>query len=219
MIGIIGAMDIEVASFIEKLSEKKTADYSGITYVGGKFGETDVVVAKCGIGKVNAAICAQTMILMYSPETVINTGVAGSISSDVKIGDIVIGKNAIQHDLDLSPLNIATDFIFCTPRVVAQLENAAKEVGKYFVGSIATGDQFINDGDIKAAIFSAHNALACEMEGASIAQVCTQNNVDFGLVRAISDNADDDSNFDFNEFLRDAAQKSVEIICRFIKST
>jgi len=99
------------------------------------------------------------------------------------------------------------------------LENAASEFGKYRIGTIATGDQFINCGEIKSALSSNFGALACEMEGASIAHVCSLNNVDFGIVRTISDNANDDSAFDFNEFLQEAAQKSVQLICGFLNKS
>jgi len=225
MIGIIGAMAVEVENLIEKMNEKTTAEYSGITYVKGKLNGIDVVIAQCGMGKVNAAVCAQTMILMYSPKIVINTGVAGSISSKVKIYDIVIGKSAVQHDLDLTPIGIEKGFVHelnekfisCTPGVVDCLEIAAKKYGNYHTGVIATGDQFISCNTIKTTILRDFDALACEMEGASIAHVCALNNVDFGIVRTISDNADDDSNFDFNEFVREAAKKSVQIISEFLK--
>ncbi|MCL2224440.1 MAG: 5'-methylthioadenosine/adenosylhomocysteine nucleosidase [Defluviitaleaceae bacterium] len=225
MIGIIGAMAIEVEALIEKLDEKSTAEFSGITYVTGKFGGTSVVVAQCGMGKVNAAVCAQTMILKYAPKVIINTGVAGSVCGSAKIGDIVIGEKAVQHDLDLTPLGLERGFISeletvflpCTPDVVKRLESAAAKFGSYRTETIATGDQFISCAQTKTAISNTFGATACEMEGASIAHVCTLNATPFGIVRTISDNADDDSSFDFNEFMKEAAKKSVRIIFEYLE--
>ncbi|MCL2386763.1 MAG: 5'-methylthioadenosine/adenosylhomocysteine nucleosidase [Defluviitaleaceae bacterium] len=225
MIGIIGAMDIEVTAFIRAMSDTSTKIYSGITYVKGRFSGVDVVVAKCGMGKVNSAICAQTMILMYSPTVVINIGVAGSISPTVKVGDIVIGKEAVQHDLDLSPIGLKrgfiqemnTIFIPCTPDITIGLKGAAENIDcTCHTGVIATGDQFISCKKTKNEIFENFNALACEMEGASIAQVCALNKIPFGIVRTISDNADGDSASDFTKFLHEAAQKSIQLITAFI---
>jgi len=216
MIGIIGAMEIEVKSLIEKITVETTENFSGITYVSGKMFDTDIVVAQCGIGKVNAAVCAQTMILKYSPQIIINTGVAGSVCDSVGVYDIVIGEKTVQHDLDLSPIGMERVYISCTPEIVKRLANSA--AGKYHIGTIATGDQFINCGEIKSALSKEFSAIACEMESASIAHVCTLNNVDFGIVRTISDNANDDSAFDFNRFLQEAAEKSVKIICEFLKT-
>jgi adenosylhomocysteine nucleosidase len=180
MTGIIGAMEIEVKFLIEKLEEKNEEQFSGITYVKGKFCGNEVVVAQCGMGKVNAAVCAQTMILKYSPEIIINTGVAGSVHESAGIYDIVIGEKAVQHDLDLSPIGVETPFIPCTPDVVRRLENAAGKLGKYHTGTIATGDQFINCNEKKSALSKNYGALACEMEGASIAHVCRYSTSNFG---------------------------------------
>ncbi|MCL1884814.1 MAG: 5'-methylthioadenosine/adenosylhomocysteine nucleosidase [Defluviitaleaceae bacterium] len=224
MLGVIGALEVEVEGIIGKMSNNEVQTYSGISYVKGKWNNAEIVVAQCGIGKVNAAICAQTMILMYSPETIINTGVAGSLSPNVKINDVVIGKYSVHHDIDLARLELNIGFIEgldellipCTQNVVDSLESAAKKHGNYHLGIIATGDQFISSGDIKSKIYKNFNALACEMEGASIAQVCYLNKIKCGIIRAISDNADEDSDFDFNEFLQGASQKSLQILEEFI---
>jgi len=224
MIGIIGAMPDEVEFLLEKLTEKTEKKYSGTAYVSGKFGGEEIVVAKCGIGKVNAALCAQTMILLYKPAIILNTGVAGSVSESAKIGDVVIAGKIVQHDYDLSPIGfepglvqeIGMVHIPCTSAVTRRLESAAKQFGNFHVGTIATGDQFISSADAKTALAKNFGAIACEMEGAAIAHVCTLAGVDFGIVRTISDNANDSSPKDFNEFLREAARKSVEIISGFL---
>jgi adenosylhomocysteine nucleosidase len=167
------------------------------------------------------------MILMYSPKVIINTGVAGSVSGEMIIGDIVIGQKVVQHDLDLRPLGLAkgfvqeldTIFISCTPSVVKSLEAAARKYDSYRLGVIATGDQFIACPNTKAILAADFGASACEMESGSIAHVCTLNGVDFGIVRTISDNANDDSAFDFNKFMQQSAEKSVQIICKFLEAT
>lgn len=225
MIGIIGAMAIEVDNLIAKLDGADTKTYSGVNFVSGKIFGADVVIAKCGMGKVNAAICAQTMILMYRTKIVINTGVAGAVSPLVDIGDIVIAKSAVQHDMDLSPIGLKKGFIHeigaifipCAPAIVYHLEKAAQKVGgNYYVGAVATGDQFINTGGAKNYITENFGGLACEMEGGAIAHVCAVNGVSCGIVRTISDNANNDSPEDFNEFLNEAAEKSVKIMCEFL---
>lgn len=227
MVGIIGAMDVEVDGLIAKMSGAAVEEtHSGITYVKGKIGGADVVVARCGIGKVNAAVCAQTMILRYAPRVVLNTGVAGAISPEVRIGDIVIATGAVQHDFDLTPIGLTAKkgfileldkaFIPCEPDVVSALCAAA---GSCHTGVVASGDQFINCADVKAAVLREFDALACEMEGAAIAHVCALNGVPFGIVRTISDSADEEADFDFGEFVKVAAKKSVEIISRWLMTT
>ena len=104
MIGIIGAMGVEVLALAELLENKKCEKISGIEYMSGTIYGKDVVLAVCGIGKVFAAICAQTMILKYNPDVIINTGVAGTLSDELSIGDIAIADSVVQHDMDTSPL-------------------------------------------------------------------------------------------------------------------
>jgi adenosylhomocysteine nucleosidase len=185
-----------------------------------------VVVAVCGIGKVNAAICTQTMILKYPVNIILNTGIAGGMSPKIKIGDIVIGSALVQHDMDTSSLGDPLGFIFGINRVeipssdilVERLEKVAKKIQglKVHKGIIATGDQFIGDKEKLYPIVDRFGAIACEMEGASIAQVCYVNQVDFAVVRSISDNADSESTVDFMEFQHMAAKNSIEMIKHFL---
>jgi adenosylhomocysteine nucleosidase len=224
MIGIIGAMEIEVASIIEKIENVQEQTYSGISFFSGELCGVQIVAAQCGIGKVNAAVCAQTMILKFAPQIIINTGVAGALSPAVKIHDIVIATHAVQHDLDLTPVGVEKGhiaelnerFIPCAPAVITQLQSAAKKFGTFHTGIIATGDQFINCAAVKNQISQTFSALACEMEGASIAHTCALSNTPFGIVRTISDNADADVDFNFDEFVQQAAKKSVEMICEYL---
>ena len=227
MIGIIGAMDIEVENLKNAVQNKEVKTVSGIDFVSGKIGETDVVIAKAGVGKVNAAVCAQTMILLYSPDAVINTGVAGSLSEKVGVGDIVVATATVQHDMDTSPLGDPVGFISginmvelpCDNAVHEKLLACAKKAPGIAVetGIIASGDIFLNSIDIKNKIVSNFGAVAGEMEGGSIGQVCVINNTPYCVLRAISDNADGSSHVDYPTFVAKAAQVSTNIMLDFLK--
>lgn len=225
MIGIIGAMSIEVDALKALCENKEIETISGIEYVKGTLCGKKVVIATCGIGKVNSAICAQTMLLNFKPSLLINTGVAGSLSNELDIGDIAIPHSAVEADFDLSPLGMETGYIpeikskniSCTDRVVKRLTDAAKKEGlKVKSGIVATTDAFISGKDKKDYLAKNFNAVACEMEGGSIAHTAYLNGVDFAIIRAVSDKADGSSHMDFMKFCKMAAENSVKLICRFI---
>nr|WP_319489893.1 5'-methylthioadenosine/adenosylhomocysteine nucleosidase [uncultured Caproiciproducens sp.] len=228
MIGIIGAMTVEIENLIAVMSDKIMQTISGVVYYTGKIENIDCVVAKCGVGKVAAAICAQTMILKYQPSAVINVGVAGGIGDNVHIGDIVVSSGLVQHDMDttaigderglISGLNIIT--IPASEKLVDLVVSTARRIyGEgVHVGIIATGDQFISDGDKLKNIAGEFKASACEMEGGSIAQVCYINHIDFVVIRAISDNANEAANIDFAAFAISSAHKTAELITEILPS-
>ncbi len=223
IIGIIGAMDIEVNGLITHMTDSVTEIYGGISFTKGILHGKNVVVSRCGIGKVFAAMCAQTMILKYSPEAIINSGVAGALSSRLNIFDAVIASSMVQHDMDTSPLgdpkglisgvnivNIESDKV-----ISEKLKNAAASLNVNTVdGIIASGDQFIASLDRKNEISKEFNAVACEMEGAAIGQVCYVNNTPFAVMRTISDGKGEA--LDYMTFSVAAAEKSVRIIERFL---
>lgn len=226
MLGIIGAMHIEVEK-VKSLMENKTAEtVSGIEYVSGTLHGKEIVIAACGIGKVAAAMCTQTMILKYSPECIINTGVGGSLDARLSIGDIAIGESLVQHDMDTSPLGDPVGLISglnivnipADERVVSVLEKAAEKLDgvKTVRGIIASGDQFVASAEKKKYIVDTFNASVCEMEGAAIAQVCFTNAVAFCVVRAVSDCADGSSHMAYNEFLSVAASNAARLIEEFV---
>lgn len=226
MLGIIGAMHIEVEK-VKSLMENKTAEtVSGIEYVNGTLHGKEIVIAACGIGKVAAAMCTQTMILKYSPECIINTGVGGSLDARLSIGDIAIGESLVQHDMDTSPLGDPVGLISglnivnipADERVVSVLEKAAEKLDgvKTVRGIIASGDQFVASAEKKKYIVDTFNASVCEMEGAAIAQVCFTNAVAFCVVRAVSDCADGSSHMAYNEFLPVAASNAARLIEEFV---
>lgn len=226
MIGIIGAMDVEIHE-LKKLAENPAVEtISGIDFISGTILGKSAVIAKCGCGKVNAALCTEAMILKFSPEAIINTGVAGGLEKSLGIADIVVATDVVQHDYDTTPLgepagyisHINTVKIPCDRRICSLLTDAASILGgtKVINGIIATGDQFLNGTEQKKKIINTFGAAAGEMEGGAIGHVCYANNVPFGVIRAISDNADGSSHMDFEQFTEIAAAKTIEIIKQFI---
>lgn len=224
MIGFIGAMDVEVNGLIAHLENKTLKKISGINFYSGDLCGAEVVIAKCGVGKVNAAICAQTMILTYNPDIVINTGVAGSLSPEIGICDVAVAIDVVQHDMDTSPLGEPPGFIGgidmvkipCDIVAAQLLYNCAMGLGcNCKLGTIASGDQFLNSDDVKKRIVDNFGAIAGEMEGASIGHVAYANGTPFAVLRVISDNASGDSNMDFPQFCQIAAEKSINICMEF----
>jgi len=223
MIGIIGAMDIEIERINAQLTDKKEETVSGALYTTGKIGETEVVTAICGIGKVFAAICAQTMILHYGAEAIINTGVAGTLTDKVGVLGVVVATKLVQHDMDTTYFGDPKGMISGINKVFFDADEALSEKvclnikGDFIRGTIASGDAFIADEAKKAEIRDTFGAVACEMEGASIAHVCYVNNVPVCVVRSISDGADGDKELSYEAFREEAAAKSAEIIINTIK--
>ncbi len=225
MIGIIGAMEIEVESIKKLLGDSRVKTVSGIDFVSGTYANQSVVTAKCGVGKVFSALCAEAMILEYKPDMIINVGVAGCLSEKLKIGDIVIAEAVVQHDMDTSPLGDPVGMISdiniveipTDKRICDALKKSVKNVGiRCETGIIASGDQFVADSGKKKYITENFNAKACEMEGASIGHVCYVNNVPFGVLRAMSDGANDGATIDFPTFAKMAAENSVKVIKEFL---
>ena len=225
LIGIIGAMDIEVDALIASMKGKKEKIFGSIKFVKGKLNGKNVVVAKCGIGKVFAGICAQTMILKYSPSVIINTGVAGSLEKGFNVLDVAVAKNVVQHDMDTSAIGdpkglisgINVIYVDTDTEVSHALKIAAMRVGcNVKEGTIASGDKFMSDSQEKAQIHKDFGAIACEMEGAAIGQVCYINKVPFGVLRAISDG--DGAEMDYMTFAPKAAKQSTNIVKEFLKN-
>lgn len=226
MIGIIGAMDIEVDLLKQAMENAQECVISGIRYLQGKLCGKEAVVARCGVGKVNAAVCAQTMILEYKPEVLINTGVAGSLSNALDIGSVAIADFVVQGDIDTTALGEPAGLvpslnvvdIPCSPRVAQRLMDAGTELGLSCTrGTIATSDTFVASAERKAFLTKQFGAIACEMEGGSIGQVCCMNGVDFGIVRAISDKADGSSHMDYGEFCAMAAKNSAQMLFTYLQ--
>ena len=221
-IGIIGAMDIEVQALKEMMTNPEVKTISSVDFYSGNLMGIDTVVAVAGVGKVNAAVCAQTMILNYSPDYIINTGVAGGLFNEFAIGDVAVADKVVEHDMDTSPIGDERGFITGINRVYMEcdkmlsdlMHRAANSVDgiKAVCGTIASGDQFVATQEQRDFIIENFNAIAAEMEGASIGHVCTMNGTKFGVLRAISDGANSDSVVDFPTFTKMAVKNTVEII-------
>lgn len=225
MIGIIGAMASEVDGLKAKMSDCKTETISGVDFCTGAIAKNAVVVAQAGVGKVNAAVTAQTMILRYGVDAVINIGVAGGMEPSLKIGDIVVADRVVEHDMDTTAVGDEPGFITgidrvymdCDKEISDLLYESAVEAGVHTIcGTIASGDIFVAEDSVRNRITEQFNAAATEMEGAAIGHVCTMNNVPFAVLRAMSDCANDDSHVDFPTFAAAAAEKSIEIITLFL---
>lgn len=223
MIAILGAMQAELDSLLKAIENPTEESVSGFTYYKGKIGGHDVVIGKCGVGKVNAAVCTQTLLLTYKPEVVINTGVAGSLSPALDILDVVVASDAVQHDYDTTgigepdgALSIHGALVVALPCDEAwrnRLLAAANRVGIRAVAArVASGDQFITKGEDKRRIVETFAASACEMEGAAIAQTCYLSKTPCAILRAISDSTDDNHNMEFAAFLNKAAENTFRIL-------
>ena len=224
MFGIIGAMAVEVEEILEQMEKDKEETFSGITYHTGSISGTECVVAQCGVGKVAAAVCAQTMILRYAPTALINVGVAGGIGTDIHIGDIVVSSGLVQHDMDTSALGDPKGYLSglgivklpADVSLASAVNDAALSIyppDKIHTGIIASGDQFISSAEKLDEIAEEFGASACEMEGASIAQVCKMNETGFVVIRSISDNANDSAAVDFTRFAVESAHLLTRLIC------
>ena len=224
MIGIIGAMDIEADYLKGLIEDKKTNVCSGIEFCSGKIFGKDVVVATSGIGTVFAALCAQTMINLYNPQVIINSGVAGALKPGMKVYDVVVADKTCQHDMDTTAFGdppglisgINKIYFECDERVKSVLSEAVRSSGLTAVsGTVATGDKFVADGESKQKISETFDACACEMEGGSIGQVCFAGSVPYGVLRTISDG--DGGGADYEEFAPKAAENAAKIAEKFIE--
>ena len=227
IIGIIGAMDEEVASLKSAVENPQISVIAGMEFCKGKLDDADVVIVQCGVGKVNAGVCAHTLINIFGCTKIINTGVAGSLDARIDIGDIVVSTDAVQHDFTAEAVGFAKGEIPYTglyafpadetmrESAVEAAHAAAPEV-QVFEGRICSGDQFIASKEQKDRIITDFGGLCCEMEGGAIAQACYINDVPFTILRAISDGGDENSHLDYSAFLKKAAETSIEVIKKFI---
>ena len=221
-IGIIGAMEVEVAILKEKMEDVRIIKKASMDFYEGLLAGKKVVVVRSGIGKVNAGICAQILADVFSVDAIINTGIAGSLNKNINIGDIVLSTDVVQHDMDATGFGYRKGQIPQMPvfffNADDNLRRLAAEVCKevnpdiqVFEGRIASGDQFVCDQDVKNRIVSEFSAYATEMEGAAIGQAAYLNEIPFLVVRAISDKADGSAQMDYSEFEKAAVDHSVRL--------
>lgn len=224
MIGIICAMVQEADKMIASMDHVDTQEVAGRRVCTGKIEGQDVVLVQSGVGKVSMALCSQMLIDRYQVEALINTGVAGSLDARIDIGDIVIGTDAVQYDMDTTacgdPLGQITGvdvLAFPCDEKLAALAESLSPVPTHR-GRIATGDKFIAKQEEKDAIIEAFDACCCEMEGAAMAHVAYLNKVPCLILRAISDKADGSAHMSFEEFKLKAMDNAVELLHRILKA-
>ena len=221
--GIIGAMDEEVTSLKAALTRPKTTTVAGMEFYEGKLDGADVVVVQCGMGKVNAGICANTLINDFGCTRIINTGVAGSLDAQIDIGDIVVSTDAVQHDFTVEAIGfqkgeIPYTGLYAFPADEAMRKAAVEAVRAsapevtVFEGRVCSGDQFISSKEQRNKIITDFGGMCCEMEGGAIAQACYLNHTPFVIIRAISDKADESEEMSYEEFKEGAASHCAAIV-------
>lgn len=225
-IGIIGAMDEEIALLLENMTEKQEMTIANTLFVKGKLVNKDVVLLRSGIGKVNAAMATTIMHERFSPSAVINTGSAGGFSEALEVGDIVISTQVVHHDVDVTSFDYEYGQVPGMPAMYLADESliekatvALKDLAvPCSVGIIATGDSFMDDPErVRFVSEKFPTLLAAEMEAASVAQVCYQYDKPFVIIRALSDIAGKESTVSFDAFLTTAAKNAAELIMAMIK--
>ena len=220
-LGIIGAMAVEVATLKERMENACVSTKAGMEFCEGMLEGLPAVVVQCGVGKVNAALCAQILCDCYGVNAIVNTGIAGSLCNELDIADLVVSQDAIHHDFDLRfwgrPVGQVPGFdVTAFPadeNLIAKAFAAAEAVnpGHNKIGRVASGDQFICSREQKEAIIANTQAICAEMEGASIAHAAYRNGVPFVILRAISDKADDSAEMDYPTFEALAAQRCAQV--------
>ena len=220
-LGVIGAMQVEVEILLSEMEEKTSRTIAGSVFYEGKLEGLEVVVVQCGVGKVNAALCAQILCDQYGVTHLVNTGIAGSLCADLDIGDLVVSQDAMYHDVDCVHFGYPYGRVpgldvtaFPADETVMGYAFAAAEQihpGHTKIGRIASGDQFVADKALKEKIIAATQGLCTEMEGAAIAQTAYRNQIPFVILRAISDKADDSAQMDYPTFEAIAAQRCARV--------
>ncbi len=227
MLGIIGAMDEEVAKLKEQMTDVVVTTKASMDFYRGKLSGKDVVVVRSGIGKVNAAICTQILVDDFRVSAVINTGIAGSLRAEINIGDIVLSTDALEHDMEATAFGYPVGQI---PRMdtlafeadknlIALAEKCCAKVNpdiKTFVGRVVSGDQFISSKEKKEWLIENFEGYCTEMEGAAIAHCAYLNNVPFLVIRAISDKADASAQMDYPAFEALAIERSVKLMLEMV---
>lgn len=223
-IAIMGAMPEEVAPILEKVGSYKTVEYAGNRYYEATYRGVELIIAYSKIGKVFSTLTATTMIEHFGATKLLFSGVAGAISPTLKVGDLIVATKLAQHDLDITafghPFGYVPEgsvFVEADKEMIEMSKEVAASMGKSVQeGIIATGDQFVANDERKNWIGATFGADALEMEGGSVAVVCSALDVPFFILRAISDAADMDASFSFDAFLETSAKESAEFVMKMV---
>ena len=226
-IGIIAAMDEEVNSIQEFMQDTVTKKIYGLDLILGKINHRAIILVKCGIGKVNAARTTQILIDNFDIDYIINVGTAGGLNPEIEIGDVVIGEKLLQHDFDVSAgghekgyISDLGIYMFSNAALIEKAKDSMENVNEDFkvhLGTIATGDIFVQDISVKNKIEEEFHADCVEMEGSAIAQVCTLDKVPFIVIRGISDKPNGNNGIDFEKYLEMACRRYAKFIDIFLK--
>ena len=226
-LGIIGAMRQEIETLLSHLENCSQTQRAGSVFYEGSLCGLDAVIVQCGVGKVNAALCVQILCDCYQITHVVNTGIAGSLCAELDIGDLVISRDAMYHDVDVHAFGYPIGKVPGMPvqyeadKALAALAYEAAEAvhpGHVRMGRIASGDQFVCEKALKEHIVSVTGALCTEMEGAAIAHAAHRNGVPFVIIRAISDKADDSAEMDYPTFETQAAHRCAAVTTAFAQT-
>ena len=227
MLGIIGAMDEEVAKLKEHMTDVTVTTKASMDFYKGNLNGKEVVVVRSGIGKVNAAICTQVLVDDYKIDAVINTGIAGSLRAEINIGDIVLSTDTLEHDMEATAFGYPVGqiprmdtFSFkADERLIALAKECCARVNpeiQTFTGRVVSGDQFISSKEKKNWLIETFDGYCTEMEGAAIAHCAYLNNIPFLIIRAISDKADDSAQMDYPAFEALAIERSVKLMLEMV---
>ncbi|MCM1326866.1 MAG: 5'-methylthioadenosine/adenosylhomocysteine nucleosidase [Bacteroidales bacterium] len=222
-VGIIGAMDLEVEELKEKMTVANITKKANMEFFEGTLNGAEVVIVKCGIGKINAALCVQILADVFAVTHIINTGVAGSLNAKLDIGDILISRDALHHDMDVTIFGYALGEVpqmgfrefKADENLIALAKASCEKVNPdlhTLVGRVVSGDQFISSKEVKERLISTFQGDCAEMEGASIAHGAYLNGIPFVIIRAISDKADDSAEMDYPTFEKEAAKHSARLV-------
>lgn len=228
LIGIIAAMQEEMQEIKNKMTCVEEVKYKDLTFFTGKIANINCILAKSGVGKVNASRVTQLLIDKYDLSQIINVGSAGGIKDNIKYGDIIIGKELVQYDFDITAFGHEKGYItdlgksfFSDDKLVTKayevMQNICKEEYKVYIGNIATGDTFLTSTVKAQEIAKEFNCDCVEMEGAAIAQVSRLEKIPFICIRSISDTIDGNNNIDFDKYLQMASRRCAEFLEEFIK--
>lgn len=223
ILGIIGAMDEEVSILKESMLVEEVVSKASMEFYKGKLADKKVVIVRSGIGKVNAAVCTQILISEFAVDCIINTGVAGSLRNEINIGDIVLSKDTLQHDMDATGFGyepgviprMDTSIFIADEKLLSLAKQVNEEVNTDIgthIGRVVSGDQFISDKEKKEFLVSQFDGFCTEMEGAAIAQTAYLNNIPYLVIRAISDKADNSAEMDYSEFEKKAIEHTVKLL-------
>ncbi len=226
MIGIIAALEGEVSAIKQQMTDVRQIHYASLYFFKGFLKGVPVVVVRCGVGKVNAAMCTQILADLYHAHVIINIGVAGGAAKDIRIGDVVISSDSVQYDMDARAFghpkgeipNMDRTFFPADDKLIALAEKAAKEMGfAVRVGRIMTADLGVNSPELKEALCADFGGACVEMEGAAIAQVAHLNRIPHLIVRAISDNADGDLMEDYSQNFKRAVTNATAMVVHMVE--